>query len=101
MDRAFDVERKAASSEVTAVDRGTEAAIADRLRQLRPEHSLFGEEHGERTSTGTGWRWIVDPIDGTSGYVRGIPVWATLLALTYTAPSRPPQLAAAVVSAPA
>ena len=101
MDRAFDVERKADASEVTAVDRGTEAAIADRLRRLRPEHALFGEEHGERAGTGTGWRWIVDPIDGTSGYVRGIPVWATLLALTYAPPSRPPQLAAAVVSAPA
>ena len=44
---------------------------------------MFGEEHGLVGNTGSPWRWIIDPIDGTSNFVRGIPVWATLIALTH------------------
>ena len=43
---------------------------------------MYGEEHGLAGRDDAPWRWVVDPIDGTSGFVRGIPVWATLIALT-------------------
>jgi histidinol-phosphatase len=94
--RRFAVERKADGSEVTAVDRATETAIAERLATARPDHGLFGEEFGH-SNEGSPWQWIVDPIDGTSGFVRGIPVWATLIALTHVEHG----LVAATVSAPA
>jgi histidinol-phosphatase len=70
-------------TEVTEADRGAEAAIAERLLAARPHHGLFGEEHGVQGDASSPWRWVVDPIDGTSGFVRGIPVWATLIALTH------------------
>ena len=94
--RRFDVERKADRTEVTEADRGTEAAIADRLAAARPDHALFGEEHG-RSGEDSRWRWIVDPIDGTSDFVRGIPVWATLIALAHVEHG----VVVGVVSAPA
>jgi histidinol-phosphatase len=81
--RAFSVDRKADRSEVTEADRAAEARIAERLAQVRPKHALFGEEHGHAGDASSPWRWIVDPIDGTSNFVRGIPVWATLVALTH------------------
>ena len=97
--RRFDVERKADGTEVTAVDRAAEAAIAERLAAARPDHGLFGEEFG-RSGEGSPWQWIVDPIDGTSGFVRGIPVWATLIALAH-AEHGESDLVVAAVSAPA
>jgi histidinol-phosphatase len=53
--------------------------VRERLARDRPGDAVVGEEYG--TSGSSARRWIVDPIDGTSGYARGIPVWATLLAL--------------------
>ena len=41
---------------------------------------MLGEEHGADDDGRSGWRWIVDPIDGTANYVRGVPIWATLIA---------------------
>lgn len=70
-------------TEVTEADRGAEALLAGRVLAERPDHAFFGEEHGLQGRTDSPWRWIVDPIDGTSGFVRGIPVWATLIALMH------------------
>jgi histidinol-phosphatase len=84
-------------TEVTALDRAAERAIAERLAATRPQHRLLGEELGTAGDPAAAWRWIVDPIDGTSGYVRGIPVWATLIALEH----RGDGVVVAVVSAPA
>ncbi len=70
-------------TEVTEADRGAELLLAERLLAARPTHGLFGEEHGVQGDTDSPWRWVIDPIDGTSGFVRGIPVWATLIALTH------------------
>jgi histidinol-phosphatase len=80
---AFTVDRKADRTEVTEADRAAEARISERLAAVRPDHSLFGEEHGLTGDLSSPWRWIVDPIDGTANFVRGIPVWATLVALTH------------------
>lgn len=64
---------------VSDADQAVERAIRDHLAVHRPEDAFFGEEYG---ATGTGSRtWVVDPIDGTKNFVRGVPVWATLIAL--------------------
>ncbi|MEY2995283.1 MAG: histidinol-phosphate phosphatase [Actinomycetota bacterium] len=95
--RAFTLSRKADRSEVTEIDRGCEAAIVERILAERPSHAIFGEEHGNGGSPDSVWTWVVDPIDGTSNYVRGVPVWATLVALVHA--ERGPVVG--VVSAPA
>jgi histidinol-phosphatase len=64
---------------VSDADQAVERAIRAHLERHRPADAFFGEEYG---STGTGPRkWVVDPIDGTKNFVRGLPVWATLIAL--------------------
>jgi histidinol-phosphatase len=73
------VETKADATPVTEADRAVEEAILSRLRRDRPDDGVVGEEFGIRE--GGSRRWIVDPIDGTRNYARGIPVWATLIAL--------------------
>jgi histidinol-phosphatase len=91
------VETKPDMTPVSEADRDVEQALRDRLERQCPDDSIFGEEYGEHDSgSPLSRRWIVDPIDGTKGYVRGVPVWATLLALEDEG-----VLSAAVVSAPA
>jgi histidinol-phosphatase len=80
---------------VTAADTAVEEAVRERLAARFPDHGLVGEEYGEQASN-SGRRWIIDPIDGTHNYMRGVPIFATLLALEIDG-----QLAVGVVSAPA
>jgi histidinol-phosphatase len=88
------VETKPDLTPVTEADRAVEAAIVVRLARERGGDAVLGEEHGPR---GQGRRrWIVDPIDGTRNYSRGVPVWATLVALEIDG-----ALELGVVSAPA
>ena len=96
--RAVDlvVETKPDMTPVTQADRAVEKATADRLSAARPDHALVGEEFGVQGSLSARSRWIVDPIDGTKNYVRGIPVYATLLALEVDG-----ELTVGVASAPA
>lgn len=73
------VETKPDLTPVSDADRTVEEAIRGTLRRARPRDAVVGEEFGK-----TGWgarSWIIDPIDGTKNYVRGVPVWATLIAL--------------------
>jgi histidinol-phosphatase len=84
------VETKPDLTPVTEADRAAERVIRERLARDRPDDAIVGEEFGETSKAAR--RWIIDPIDGTKNYVRGIPVWATLIALPGEA---------AVVSAPA
>ena len=73
------VETKADLTPVTEADRAVEAELRRLLNDERPRDAILGEEEG---AAGTGpRRWILDPIDGTRNYARGIPVWATLIAL--------------------
>jgi histidinol-phosphatase len=78
--RALDlrVETKPDLSPVSEADKAAEEAIRELVRANRPGEGVLGEEFGD---DGGDVRWIVDPIDGTVGYVRGLPVWGTLLAL--------------------
>jgi histidinol-phosphatase len=73
------VEWKSDESPVTVADRQAEAACQEVIRQAFPDDAWLGEESGE-AGGGSGRRWIVDPIDGTRNFVRGIPLWATLVA---------------------
>src|SRR5947209_11398506 len=84
------VETKPDLTPVSEADRAVEQALRTRLAGERPDDRVVGEEYGasgeEYGASGgiaghSGRRWIVDPIDGTKGYVRGMPVWGTLLAL--------------------
>ena len=73
------VETKPDLTPVTDADRAIEDAVRRTLAAERPDDAVVGEESG---TTGAGPRtWIVDPIDGTKNFVRGVPVWATLIAL--------------------
>jgi histidinol-phosphatase len=90
------VETKPDLTPVTEADRAVEHAIRERLAEARPQDSILGEEYGPSTAPTGARRWIIDPIDGTKNYVRGIPVWATLLAL-----QEGDEVVVAVVSAPA
>jgi len=74
------VRTKADATHVTEADLATERAIRAILDIERPDDAVLGEEFG--TSGETARRWVIDPIDGTHNYMRGIPVWATLIALT-------------------
>jgi histidinol-phosphatase len=79
----FDLDWKQNRTEVTEIDRRAETMIVERLLHERPGHRAFGEEHGPQGSLDSPWQWVIDPIDGTSGFVRGIPIWATLIALVH------------------
>ena len=58
-----------------------EQAIRQRLSEVRPDDAVIGEEMGESAGGSTSRRWIIDPIDGTKSYLRGLPTWSTLIAL--------------------
>lgn len=74
------VETKPDMTPVSEADKAAEERIRSALRRARPRDAVLGEEYG---SVGHGpRRWVIDPIDGTKNYVRGVPVWATLIALT-------------------
>jgi histidinol-phosphatase len=94
--RAHDlaVETKPDLTPVTEADRRTEEALTARIQRARPGDAVVGEEFG---ASGAGdRRWILDPIDGTKNYVRGVPVWATLIGLEVGG-----EVVVGVVSAPA
>lgn len=73
------VETKPDLTPVTEADRAVEQALRADLARVRPEDGILGEEFG--IEGGAQRRWVLDPIDGTKNYVRGVPVWATLIGL--------------------
>ncbi|MFG6491651.1 inositol monophosphatase family protein [Microbacterium sp. P03] len=75
----LDVRLKPDASHVTEADLSTEQAIRGILESERPHDGVFGEEFGSAGDTHR--QWIIDPIDGTANYLKGIPMWATLIAL--------------------
>ncbi|MGA8332720.1 MAG: histidinol-phosphatase [Mycobacterium sp.] len=74
------VETKPDLTPVSDADHAVETTLRATLGQVRPGDSILGEEFGGST-TFTGRQWIIDPIDGTKNFVRGVPVWASLIAL--------------------
>jgi len=78
----FEIELKPDASPVTVADRGAEELIRSLVSQHFPSDGFLGEEFGDQPG-GTGFRWVIDPIDGTRSFVRHIPIWATLIGLEY------------------
>jgi histidinol phosphatase-like enzyme (inositol monophosphatase family) len=74
------VETKADGSPVTVADRAAEEAARDWVRRYFPDDGVLGEEFGEERA-GARRRWVIDPIDGTKSFVRGVPLWGSLVAL--------------------
>ena len=87
------VDTKPDLTPVSDADRTVERALRELVARGRPGEGVYGEEEGD---DGTETRWIVDPIDGTRNFLRGIPVWATLVAL-----ERDGRVVCGVASAPA
>lgn len=72
-----------ASDVVTAADRNAQRAVTDSIRERFPDDAVVGEEgDAAKTVPDTGIAWVVDPIDGTYNFVRGLPSWSTAVALT-------------------
>ncbi|MFC4336688.1 histidinol-phosphatase [Salininema proteolyticum] len=74
------IDNKPDMTHVTEADLAVERSIRDTLAEERPEDAVHGEEYADAEGT-SGRRWVLDPIDGTADYVRGNPVWGTLIAL--------------------
>jgi histidinol-phosphatase len=90
------VETKPDLTPVTEADQAVERRLRERLSTY-PGHVVLGEEFGFDPGDGTAeYRWIIDPIDGTKSYVRGVPIWATLIGV-----ERAGELVVGVASAPA
>jgi histidinol-phosphatase len=92
---ALQVEIKADQSPVTAADRAAEQVIVETLQRHFPDYGVLGEEFGAQAGRGNA-RWIIDPIDGTQNFIRGIPYFATLIGLEEAG-----EITAGVVYAPA
>ena len=76
------VESKADDSPVTVADRGAERLIRDRLNELFPDDGILGEEFGDIEGK-NGYRWILDPIDGTKPFIYGVPLFGTLIGVEF------------------
>ncbi len=83
--RAHDlvVTAKPDRSPVTEADHAIELALRELLASRRPAHAVIGEEFGGDVHARDGWRWVIDPIDGTKSFVRGMETWGTLIALQW------------------
>ena len=83
-DQSWSVEDKADGSPVTTADRETEAAIRAAIEKLFPDDGLIGEEYGADQADGSsGYRWVIDPIDGTIAFVHGVPLFGTLIGIEH------------------
>jgi len=89
------IETKPDRTFVTQADRAIERLIRERIADVYPDHGLVGEEYGSSDGQGT-TRWYIDPIDGTHNFMRGVPLFGTLLAV-----ERDGEIVAGVMSAPA
>jgi myo-inositol-1(or 4)-monophosphatase len=81
-DQHIKIEYKGEADLVTAADRASEKLIRERIRQRWPGHDILGEEEG-LVDTGSEYRWYVDPLDGTTNFAHGFPVFCVSMALEY------------------
>jgi histidinol-phosphatase len=77
--RDLEVERKSDDSPVTVADRACEREIRRLILDSFPEHAVYGEEYGHDGDSA--WLWLIDPIDGTRSFIRGLPFWSVQIAL--------------------
>ncbi|MEE8452361.1 MAG: inositol monophosphatase family protein, partial [Thermoguttaceae bacterium] len=76
------VDRKADDTPVTVADRQAEEELRRQITGRFPDDAILGEEFSDRSGT-SGFRWILDPIDGTKSFIRGVPLYGTLVGLEY------------------
>jgi histidinol phosphatase-like enzyme (inositol monophosphatase family) len=74
------VEKKTDDSPVTIADREAEQLIRQQINAAFPDDAILGEEFGEQPGT-SGWRWILDPVDGTKSFIHGVPLFGTLIGI--------------------
>lgn len=79
---SLQVDFKPDGTPVTVADRDAEMLLRERVRDAFPHDGVLGEEHGELRSD-SGYRWILDPIDGTASFIRGVPLYGTLIGLEH------------------
>lgn len=72
---------KSDSTPVTVADRKAEELIRQRIEHRFPHHSILGEEHGSKEVDGATHKWLIDPIDGTKAFMRGVPLYSVLIGL--------------------
>ncbi len=97
------IETKPDATPVTDADKATEKCIREILEAERPEDGILGEEFGADIS-GKKRYWVIDPIDGTKSFLRGLPVWSTLIALVEVSGesgNEKPEVVVGLVSSPA
>ena len=83
---ALEVKSKQARDYVTQVDRAAEAAVIEVVRKAYPEHAFLAEESGATAGSGAGaaeFRWIIDPLDGTTNFIHGFPQYCTSIAVEH------------------
>jgi len=93
------IEYKGEADLVTAADRAAEALIRDRIREQWPAHDILGEEQG-LSDQGSEYRWYVDPLDGTTNFAHGYPVFCVSLGLEYRSSAQQARRIAAVIYDP-
>lgn len=93
--RDLDIERKPDRTFVTVADQGIEKVLRERIKARYPDHGLVGEEYGDEDGASP-TRWIIDPIDGTHNFIRGVPLFGTLIGIEHDG-----ELQVGVISAPA
>lgn len=96
---SLEIDTKRDGTPVTAADRACESLIRNRLAAAFPEDGVLGEEFGESAGS-TGFRWILDPIDGTFSFLNGVPLYTTLIGLE-SDPADGGRMVAGVIHAPA
>jgi histidinol phosphatase-like enzyme (inositol monophosphatase family) len=79
---SYSLETKGDGSPVTTADREAERCIRNAVESEFPEDTLLGEELGEQLGS-SGYRWIIDPIDGTASFIRGVPLYGTLIGIEH------------------
>ena len=80
---ALQVTAKRANDFVTEVDRGAEAAAIDVIAKAYPEHAILAEESGASAAAGAEYRWIIDPLDGTTNFIHGFPQYCVSIGLEH------------------
>ncbi len=98
----LEIETKPDDTPVTDADRAVERMIREVLGRERVSDLVIGEEYGSPNEIENGQRyWVIDPIDGTKNFLRGVPIWATLIGLAYRDSGGEDRMIAGIVSAPA
>src|ERR1700735_2779646 len=93
------IEYKGEADLVTAADRASEGLIRDRIRKQWPAHDVLGEEQG-LSDQGSEYRWYVDPLDGTTNFAHGFPVFCVSMGLERSVPGERARRIAAVIYDP-